>query len=257
MRALHPILLLVTTSLLVSCDGLNPDGRGQCSDPGSPPAGSLHGSVATGGFFDFSEAATADAAGQVDLWYSAHHINGPAAPCGTSGQHGENQAYFEERIADRSFLPTPGSWHAGEVISGSSCKRTIWVKTRERRYAMIFTREENDDRLDFFYVYPYGAFTWSDSIAPVQPSLAGVVPTNDAGTLQISWQHSPSTDVLGYTILYGRTEGSYTLTNDPGYATDFSLRNLTSGVLYYIRVVAYDHEGNRSEYSNVLAGTPR
>jgi hypothetical protein len=77
-----------------------------------------------------------------------------------------------------------------------------------------------------------------------------------AASVSLAWNPSPSLTVAGYEIFYGLASGDYTSSVDAGTNTSWTMSGFTSGVPYYIAVLAYDAAGNESLLSNeVIDGT--
>lgn len=218
--------------------------------PLNPPSGSLSASVPVGSSFDFSEG-TVDNTGQSgDFRYESEDIIGLVAPSGVSWWTG-NFEFFVSCISDPSYLPPSEAWTHDSGTSGSSGEWARWLKTEEGNYAMIFSVNATPSQFDFYYVEPYGSYTWSDMIAPDPATLISVNPAG-AGEIFVQWNHSPSADVAGYWVGFGETLSS-TTGKHAGYSTSYTLTELTSGQSYYVRVTAYDIEGNQSGDSNILS----
>ncbi len=94
-----------------------------------------------------------------------------------------------------------------------------------------------------------------DDLAPLPPVVTSVRARGD--TVQLSWNASPSGDVVGYRVNYGPspwdTSGSGAAQGmspvDAGGSGGFVLTGLSRGSAYYISVVAYDAAGNVSDPS--------
>ncbi len=82
------------------------------------------------------------------------------------------------------------------------------------------------------------------------------------GVATLSWtppttrtDGSSLTNLAGYRIYYGTTEGEYSITVDldnPGL-TDYVIEGLSSGKTYYFTMTAYDELGIESAHSNVVS----
>ena len=73
-----------------------------------------------------------------------------------------------------------------------------------------------------------------------------------SASVKLAWDRSPSAKVIGYWILSGTQSGKYTNSVEVGNETTGTLSGLNSGTTYYIVVVAFDAQGNRSPSSNEL-----
>lgn len=84
-----------------------------------------------------------------------------------------------------------------------------------------------------------------------------------AQTVTLSWDASPTPEVIGYKLYYrawpfvfamtdsGANEGSSPI--DVGNVLTYTLTGLTDDVIYYFAVDAYDDQGNVSVYSNYVS----
>lgn len=77
-----------------------------------------------------------------------------------------------------------------------------------------------------------------------------------ATDLNLSWDPSKDSEVVGYKIHYGTSSRNYSHTVDVGNTTKFRLENLSDGVTYYVAVTAYDRAGNESGFSEEVFGVP-
>jgi PKD repeat protein len=72
-----------------------------------------------------------------------------------------------------------------------------------------------------------------------------------AGSANLAWNASTSSNVGGYKVSYGQSSGSYSSTVDVGNKTTYSVPNLQEGTKYYFAVKAYDSAKTvESAYSN-------
>jgi PKD repeat protein len=74
-----------------------------------------------------------------------------------------------------------------------------------------------------------------------------------AGTTRLAWDASTDPRVVGYTVHYGTSSGSYATAVDVGNQTTHTLAGLPDGHRYFIAVTAYDGTGARSAYSNQVS----
>jgi hypothetical protein len=224
----------------------------ECVPSVTPPTGAEYAYLPEEQSFDFSADEVDPDGIKGDFEYHERSMFGLAAPSGISWWTGNDITYFESLIDNPSYLPPPEGWHRDSGTSGSEGSGTRWIKTEENQYAMIFSISAVDSGFEFFYVYPYGNYTWSDAEAPAPPVLLSV-DTGGAGEIIVQWQHSSSSDVAGYWVGVGEN-GSGVLKH-AGFTTTYTLTDLNSGELYDIWLYAYDEEGNQSDDSNVLTGT--
>lgn len=72
-----------------------------------------------------------------------------------------------------------------------------------------------------------------------------------AGTVNLAWDPSTSSNVGGYRVSYGTSPGSYTSTVDVGNQTSYSISGLPEGATFYFAAKAYDTaKTTESAYSN-------
>ena len=204
------------------------EGQFTYSGVGSPPAGSMAGSVPNGASFDFSTGAVDNSGQSGDFLYQWNNITGLVAPSGVSWWTGQGLASFADWISNPNYLPPPEAYTHDSLTSGSAGQYTRWLKTSDGRYAMIFSVNATDEGFDFFYVYPYGSFTWSDHEKPLPPTILSVSATGSGEALLVEWQRSLSDDVAGYWVSYGTTLDSRT-GKHAGDTTNYLLTGLTSG----------------------------
>ncbi|MEQ1636189.1 MAG: LamG-like jellyroll fold domain-containing protein [Methylococcales bacterium] len=74
-----------------------------------------------------------------------------------------------------------------------------------------------------------------------------------AGSVNLAWDASTSTNVAGYTISYGQSSNNYTVNVDAKNVTSYTINGLQDGVKYYFAVKAYDAaKTTTSGYSNEI-----
>ncbi|WP_374087864.1 LamG-like jellyroll fold domain-containing protein [Methylomicrobium lacus] len=72
-----------------------------------------------------------------------------------------------------------------------------------------------------------------------------------AGTINLAWDPSTSSNVGGYKVSYGTSPGNYTSTVDVGNQTSYSVSGLPEGSTFYFAAKAYDTtKASESAYSN-------
>jgi hypothetical protein len=74
-----------------------------------------------------------------------------------------------------------------------------------------------------------------------------------AGALKASWNANTEPDLAGYKIYYGLSSGNYTIAINVGNVTQYTVNQLTEGLVYYFVVTAYDTAGNESAYSQEVS----
>jgi hypothetical protein len=81
-----------------------------------------------------------------------------------------------------------------------------------------------------------------------------------SGSINLAWEASSDSAVVGHLVHYGTRPGTYEYSADagstPGPSTTVSypLGNLSKGQTYYIAVTAYDRYRNESDFSNEVSG---
>lgn len=73
--------------------------------------------------------------------------------------------------------------------------------------------------------------------------------TVNAAEVKIAWDPNTEPDVTGYIVEWGAMPVAFTQSVDVGNVTTWTLNTATPGVVYGFRVVAYDADGLRSDYS--------
>jgi hypothetical protein len=74
-----------------------------------------------------------------------------------------------------------------------------------------------------------------------------------AGAAKASWNANTEPDLAGYKIYYGLSSGNYTISINVGNVTQYTVNQLTEGLIYYFVVTAYDTAGNESAYSQEVS----
>lgn len=90
--------------------------------------------------------------------------------------------------------------------------------------------------------------------------LAPKLPSPTATSIYLVWSPIPLANITGYTIHYGTSSGTYTLTQTVGLVTSAYVTGLTTGTTYYFVVNGFDGVGNlsanSSEVSAIATTTP-
>jgi hypothetical protein len=73
------------------------------------------------------------------------------------------------------------------------------------------------------------------------------------GSVNLSWQPSPDTNVIGYNIYYGTSSRSYTNEISLGNTTSVTISGLVGGITYYFAATSYDSTGDESDFSNEIS----
>ncbi|EIC28198.1 MULTISPECIES: LamG-like jellyroll fold domain-containing protein [Methylomicrobium] len=77
-----------------------------------------------------------------------------------------------------------------------------------------------------------------------------------AGTINLAWDASTSSNIGGYKVSYGTSSNKYTTTVDAGSKTTYSVSGLQDGTQYFFAVKAYDTaKTSESAYSNEINTT--
>ncbi len=86
-------------------------------------------------------------------------------------------------------------------------------------------------------------------------SVEGLNPAQSlaAGAVKASWNANTEPDLAGYKIYYGLSSGNYTISINVGNVTQYTVNQLTEGLIYYFVVTAYDTAGNESAYSQEVS----
>jgi len=84
--------------------------------------------------------------------------------------------------------------------------------------------------------------------------LLFLLPTAQAGYLDLSWDNNHETDLAGYNVYYGMSSGEYINFIDVGSVTTYRMDDLLDDVIFYITVTAYDTAGNESDFSEEVSG---
>ena len=82
---------------------------------------------------------------------------------------------------------------------------------------------------------------------PTLNSTGGSV--QNLGTLSLTWDASPSSDVVGYRLYYGTSSKTYTTIANVGNTNTVTVPGLVVGVTNYFAVTAYDTNGLESDFS--------
>ena len=89
----------------------------------------------------------------------------------------------------------------------------------------------------------------------------GNPPVGDtSGSINLAWEASSDSGVVGHLVHYGTRSGTYDNSADagstpgPGITVSYTLRGLSKGQTYYIAVTAYDQNRNESDFSNEVNG---
>lgn len=202
-----------------------------------------------------------DAAGNQEEVRYARYImdnSAPADPTGLTGSsnddgtillswtpppEGDLQGYYLYRdsfLLHSSIVPTP-SYTDLTAEAGSSYTYTVT--------SVDYTGNESS-----------GADLIVTSIvdAGAPPGAPEGVQVENSGTgtsLDVSWLPNGEADLLGYTVWWGTSSGSYSSSANAGNTT-YEITDLTEGERYFIVVTALDGDGNESDASLEVTATP-
>jgi hypothetical protein len=88
------------------------------------------------------------------------------------------------------------------------------------------------------------------SNSPQQIPVTLVIAASQSGVALLSWDPSPSPDVVGYKVYIGTGSRQYTSPIDVGTSLTHKMAGLLSGKTYYFAVTAYNNTQLESAYSN-------
>ena len=71
-----------------------------------------------------------------------------------------------------------------------------------------------------------------------------------AGSVSLTWDPSPDTNVIGYKIYYGTASQVYTTNLVVGNVTNTTINGLAAGANFYFAATGYDAAGDESAFSN-------
>src|SRR3954466_9032198 len=74
-------------------------------------------------------------------------------------------------------------------------------------------------------------------------------------TVTLTWDASPSADVVGYRVHYGTHSGAYSNLLDVGSATATDIANLIDGTTYFFAITAYNAANEESVPSDEFMHT--
>ena len=73
------------------------------------------------------------------------------------------------------------------------------------------------------------------------------------GYVDLKWDPSPETELVGYNLYYGKTSGKYTRRRTIGRLNQYRLDGLNNNEVYYFALTAYDSQSRESDYSDEVA----
>lgn len=75
----------------------------------------------------------------------------------------------------------------------------------------------------------------------------------DPSSVQLAWNPSPDTSVVGYRVHYGVATEQYTNSIVVGNVTSTTISGLVNGTTYFFAITAYDASGMQSPFSNEIS----
>lgn len=76
-----------------------------------------------------------------------------------------------------------------------------------------------------------------------------------AADVTLAWNPNPESNLAGYRLHYGTTNGSYSVHIDVQNVTRYTVTGLTAGQIYYFAATAYNTSGHESGYSSSVSYT--
>ncbi len=71
-----------------------------------------------------------------------------------------------------------------------------------------------------------------------------------AADITLAWDQNSDPDLAGYKLYLGNSSRNYTHTIDLGLTTQYTIRNLIDGTVYFFTLTAYNQKGFESSFSN-------
>ena len=71
-----------------------------------------------------------------------------------------------------------------------------------------------------------------------------------AADITLAWDHNSEPDLAGYRLYLGTSTQNYTQFIDLGLTTQYTISNLSDGVVYFFTLTAYNQRGLESSFSN-------
>ena len=73
------------------------------------------------------------------------------------------------------------------------------------------------------------------------------------GYVDLKWDLSTESELVGYNVYYGKTSGMYTRRRTIGRLNQYRLDGLNNNEVYYFAITAYDSQSRESDYSDEVA----
>ena len=77
-----------------------------------------------------------------------------------------------------------------------------------------------------------------------------------AADITLAWDHNSEPDLAGYKLYLGNSPRNYPQVIDLGLTTQFTIRDLIDGVVYFFTLTAYNQKGFESSFSNEVRYPP-
>jgi len=161
-----------------------------------------------------------------------------------------------------------GDWRE-EVIWRTSDNNSlrIYTTTTETSYRLVTLMQDRQYRLAIAWqnvAYnqpPHPSFFVGKSMFIPDSLRPPSIPLNIQGvawndTVSIKWDANVDSDLAGYIVYRGKSKNNFTDSIDVGNTTSYLDTNVINDTTYYYAVAAYDFDGNKSGYSEIIAVTP-
>ena len=161
-----------------------------------------------------------------------------------------------------------GDWRE-EVIWRTSDNNSlrIYTTTTETPYRLVTLMQDRQYRLAIAWqnvAYnqpPHPSFFVGKSMFIPDSLRPPSIPLNIQGvawndTISIKWDANVDSDLAGYILYRGKSKNNFTDSIDVGNTTSYLDTNVINDTAYYYAVAAYDFDGNKSGYSEIIVVTP-
>ena len=188
----------------------------------------------------------------------------PSAPVISSYERRETQVYVDWAANSEAdvvgytihYGKSSGSYSASAGV-GMSTDYTTPELARGFRYYFVVTATDTAGNVSVNSTEVNVFIPELDTEAPSAPVISAYERRGDK--VYIDWVANSEVDVVGYTVHYGKTSGSYVQSAGVGMSTDYITPDLERGFRYYFAVTATDTVGNVSLHStevNVFIPAP-
>ena len=161
-----------------------------------------------------------------------------------------------------------GDWRE-EVVWRTSDNNSlrIYTTTTETSYRLVTLMQDRQYRLAIAWqnvAYnqpPHPSFFVGKSMFIPDSLRPPSIPLNIQGvawndTVSITWDANVDSDLAGYILYRGKIKNHFTDSIDVGNITSYLDTNVINDTTYYYAVAAYDFDGNKSGYSEIIGVTP-